>query len=739
MKQVLQPRRGNPLVRDVPSPPTPRGGVLVHTAFSVISAGTERSRVELSRKSLLGKARERPDLVREVVERARREGLRSTREAVERQLDQEAAVGYSAAGVVAEIGPEVRGLSVGDRVACAGGGHANHAEVVSVPSNLCARVPDGVPLELAAMSTIAAIAMHGVRLSEVALGERVAVVGCGLVGQLACRLLAAAGCDVFALDIDESRTRDAARGAGGHGVVVDEWAARRVEELTRGVGVDHVLVTAAAPTNDPLVLASKIVRDRGSIVLVGAVPIEFPRAPLYDKEVSFRVSRSYGPGRYDLDYEERGLDYPIGFVRWTEQRNLESVLDLLARGRLELDDLVDEVIPVADAPRAFARLLGEGGPAPSGAILLSYPTALDAESPASNGEAPAPEGHPSDVEKTEPASDLARASKRSLGTGPVRIGLVGPGGFASRILVPALQAAGARLEVVGGGSGPSAAAAGRGLGFARVAADEQQLIADPQVDAVVVATRHGSHARLVSEALAAGKHVFCEKPLALTVDELATVVEAERSSPGTLVVGFNRRFSPHLRELEGLRRTLGGRLIANYRVSAGRLAPDHWTHDLEQGGGRILGEACHFVDCLRFLAGTHINAVYASGYGPPSLPAQSRDNVAVTLSFADGSVGTIVYAADGSPTVPKERLEVSCGPLTAVLDDYRSLQIFRDARAERRRSERQDKGHRAEIAAFLDGVRTGRAPISPDDLANVSWATLAAVESLRTGNVVEVR
>ena len=597
MKQVLQNRTGLTVVRDVPPPVCSSGSVLVQNEFSAISSGTERSRVETSQKSLLGKARARPDLVRQVTDRARREGIRSTTEAVRRKLSQETPVGYSSAGRVLEVGGGVHGFRPGDLVACAGADHANHAEIVSVPANLVAKVPDGVPLEAAAMTTIAAIPLHGIRLAQVQLGEWVAVVGCGLVGQIACRLLQAAGATVVALDIEQKRV-DQALEAGAHaGLVSDSRSVESISRLTNGRGVDHVLVTAAAPSSDPLLLAAEIARDRGTIILVGDVPVAFPRAALYDKELAFRISRSYGPGRYDRQYEEKGLDYPIGYVRWTEQRNMEAVLALESSGQLDLSDLI-EVVPVDEAQLAYERLV-DGSARPTGALVLSY------------GAEPAAAAVPRSV--TVPSMPSSQPRRRTQGQ--VRIGLVGPGNFAARVLVPSLVAAGAKLEVVGGGGGPSAEAAGRRLGFTRVAETGEAVIADEAVDAVVIATRHATHASLVARALEAGKHVFCEKPLALSVEELEHVLEAAARSDGVLAVGFNRRYSPLLREARAFLSSLSVPLASTYRVSAGRLPTDHWTHDLDAGGGRILGEGCHFVDSLAFLAGSPVTQVSTTGYG----------------------------------------------------------------------------------------------------------------------------
>ena len=727
MKQVLQSRTGLTVVRDVPPPPCPPGSLLVRNEHSVISSGTERSRVTLSQKSLIGKARERPDLVRQVVDRARKEGIASTRTAVTRQLSQETATGYSSAGTVIEVGAGVSGFNPGDRVACAGAGHANHAEIVSVPANLCARIPDGVGTETAALTTIAAIALHGIRLADVTLGDRVAVVGAGLVGQIACRLLQAAGAEVYALDIDAGRVEQALAAGADHAFTIGDGTATEVIAATGGIGIDQSVITAAAPSNAPLLLAGEIARDRGTLVVVGDVPTELPRSLLYGKELTLKVSRSYGPGRYDRDYEERGIDYPIGYVRWTEGRNMEAVLSLQARGRLDLADLIEEVLPVDSAVEAYARLTGPPEERPRGALVLEYP-----KSENGNGHHPAAE--------RKPAARPATSDGPQAVEGPVRIGLIGPGGFASRVVVPALTAAGAELELVGGGSGPSAEAATRQLGFKRFAQSEVDVIEDGDVNAVAVCTRHITHAELVARALDADKHVFCEKPLAMSIDEVHEVVEAARDSAGIVAAGFNRRFAPMVRELREFLKNgqESAPITATFRVAAGNLPEEHWTHDLEQGGGRLIGEGCHFVDTLTYLAGSPVVEVHAMGHGQAGAPVQARDNVVVNLTFEDGSVGTVAYVADGSPRVAKERLEAFCGKRTAVLGDYRELELFDERSKDSKKARSQDKGHNEELRRFVEGVREGRYPVPLEEVANVSLATVAIVESLRTGRPVRV-
>ena len=721
VKQVLQDPSGATVVRDVPAPPCPPGSILVRNRFSAISSGTEGARVALAKKSLLAKARERPDLARQVIDRARVEGIRSTHQAVKRKLREAVAVGYSSAGHIAEVGRAVPGFDVGDAVACAGGGHANHAELVSVPVNLCAKVPREVPLETASLTAIASIALHAIRLSDVHVGDRVAVIGCGLVGQLAIRLLLASGAEVVALDVNGVRAERAQRAGAAAAFAVDADVARTVRSWASGHGVDAAIVTAATRANDPLVTAAEIARDRGAVVLVGDVPVEIPRSLMYEKELSFRVSRSYGPGRYDRAHEELGLDYPIGYVRWTEKRNMEAILALQAAGRLDLGDLVEEVVPVDEAARAYERLAAPADERPAGALLLAY----DADA------GPAPE--PLTLSSPAHRGRVATTSERRS---PVRIGLIGPGSFASRVLVPAFVRAGAQLEVVGGGSGPSAEAAMRQLGFSRIAPDAAAVLAEDDVDAVVITTRHATHADLVVQALEAGKHVFCEKPLGLTQDEVEAVLAAAEHARGILSVGFNRRFSPLLRELRAF---VGGEtepVAATYRVSAGRLDEGHWAHQLDEGGGRILGEVCHFVDSLRFVADADIELVYAVGYGDEQAPLQARDNVAVSLGFANQSIGTILYLAEGSPRVPKERLEAYAAGRTAILDDYRRLELLGRGHSRKRGSRRREKGHRQELEAFLDAVARGEPPVPLAEVGNVSLATVAVVESIRTGRPV---
>jgi predicted dehydrogenase len=687
--------------------------------MSVISSGTERSVVQASQRSLMARVIDRPELALKAVDRVRRDGLRRTRDMVREQMQTEFATGYSCAGTVIEVGQAVRGISVGDRVACAGAGRANHAEVVCVPHNLCARIPDGVPIEAAALTTIAAIALHGVRLADVRVGERVAVIGCGLVGQIACRLLLAAGAEVYALDLDPDKVAWAVEAGVAHGVPVGPGAADAVRVESGGIGVDQVLVTAAAPSNDPLLLATEIARDRGAVVLVGDVQIDIPRDALYMKELAFRVSRSYGPGRYDPDYEDRGLDYPIAYVRWTEQRNMECVLDLQARGAMTLRDLIEDVVPIERAQEAYARLSGPPEQRPRGALAFAY---------ASDGDAV--------VNGSRRRVRRSRSVAPRTSPGAIRLGVIGPGAFANRVLLPAFARAGAELVATAGGSGLSAEATARRSGSAR-AITEEELIGTDDVDAVVIATRHDSHAELARRCLESGKHVFCEKPLALDAAGLESVMAAEASAQRVLMVGFNRRFAPHVRTAREFL-AAGGRITGVYRVSAGAIDPTSWVHDLELGGGRLIGECCHFFDTLAFLAGSPIAGVHASGFGGPSLALQSHDNLLLSIDFADGSIASLAYVSSGASSVAKERAELFAGERTVILDDYTAVEMHSGAETSRAHLRVQDKGHDEEVRQFLHAIRTGALPISLAEIENVHRACFAAVESLRTGLPVPV-
>lgn len=709
MKQVLQSLRdGKTIVTEVPVPAVRAGCALVRTAVSLVSAGTERMVVEFAEKNLLGKAQSRPDLVRQLLDKARREGLISTLEAAFNRLDQPMVLGYSSAGTVEAVGAGLHGIKVGDRVACAGGGFAVHAEYAVVPQNLLAPLPENVDFESAAFTTLAAIALHGFRLAQPQLGERVAIIGLGLLGLLSVGIARAAGCSVFGIDLSPERISLAQQ--MGATAVLRADAEQAGSVFSQGKGFDIVLICADTRANDPIELAGVLARDRARVVAVGAVGLEIPRKIFYEKEIKLLISRSYGPGRYDPGYEERGQDYPIGYVRWTEGRNLESVVELLATGKLDVKPLITHRFPIEQAPAAYELITGKTK-SPFLGVLLTYTPA-----------------------QTAP---LRRIEFSTVPRQPLQdepgLGVLGAGNYANAVFLPNVVKAGGTSRVgVATGTGLSAQHAARRYGFGYASSDESELLSDPNVNVLAVLTRHNQHARQVLAGLRAGKSVFCEKPLALTEAEL-NEIEQTIAAPNAplLMVGFNRRFAPFAVQLKDFLRGSGEPLFAHYRVNAGWLPANHWTHDPVVGGGRIIGEGCHFIDFLTFLVGAPPVQITAQ-----ALPDGSRyrrgDNALLTLAFADGSLGTISYASNGDKSFPKERVEVFCGGRVGVLDDFRSLELVKDGRRKVIQNRlRQDKGHLAAWQAFLSAVKTGgQPPIPYYELISVSRAAIQAAAQL---------
>jgi predicted dehydrogenase len=727
MKQIVQSyRTGDLKLMDVPAPALLPGCVLVQTAFSAVSLGTEGKKVATARQSLLGKARSRPDLVQQVIRAAQREGITATYHKVMNRLDEPVPLGYSAAGAVIAVGAGVEGFRVGDRVAC-GGESAAHAEVLSMPVNLCARMPEGVSLEHAAFTTIGAIALQGLRQANVTLGECVAVVGLGLLGQLAVQLLKVNGCRVLGIDLDPAKVALAEKLGADLGLARgDSTLEAAVSTFSRGYGVDAVLITAAGASNDPVELAVQMCRDRGRIVVVGGVSMDLPRDACYYKELEVKLSRSYGPGRYDSLYEEKGIDYPIGYVRWTEQRNMQAFLDLLAAGELNLDGLITHRFPFDQAEQAYALLTSDRpeAPAPLG-IVFKYDLARDYLA--------------SPTQRIYTATQHAtRNTQRAVG-----IGFIGAGSFARKFLIPPLvKHPHARLVGVATATGISGQSTAQKFGFAYSTGDYGRILDDPDIGAVFIATRHNLHAQLAIEALQAGKAVFVEKPLALTYEQLAAVTAAYEESatciprptsnlqPPIFMIGFNRRFAPLTQEM--CRFSVGREpMVIHYRVNAGFVESKHWVHDPEEGGGRILGEVCHFIDLIATLVGYPVRSVYAVGMD--NIGRYHDDNVSITLAFADGSVGSVLYLANGDTALPKERIEVFRQGTTAALDDFCRLELYRDGHRTVKKSA-QDKGHRAEVLAFVKAVCKGsESPVPFADCVASTLTTLQAVESLRQG------
>ena len=706
MKQLLQNMKtGRTSVEDVPMPSPLPGMALVKTEASLVSAGTERMLVEFAEKNLLGKARSRPDLVRQVLDKARREGLMPTVQAAFNRLDQPMPLGYSLAGTIVELGDGMDGFTLGQRVACAGANYAVHAEYAIVPRNLITPLPDDVDFESAAFTTLGAIALQGFRLAEPQLGESVAVIGMGLLGLLTGQIAVAAGCKVLGIDINLARI-ELASSLGLHACLREE-AESTAQTFTANRGFDNVIICADASSNDPVELAGAIARDKGRVVATGAVGLTIPRNIYFKKELSFINSRSYGPGRYDPVYEEAGVDYPIGYVRWTEGRNLEAIVELMSAGKLEVSPLISHRFPIEEAVRAYDIITGKRVE-PFLGVILTYP------------------GGTIDVRSKR----IEFRTPTLPGTPHVALGVLGAGLFANATLLPSIKKVdGIELVGIASAGGLHAQHAARKFGFAYATSSDDEIINDPNINTVAILTRHNTHADLVVKALKAGKHVFVEKPLAIDGDQLSSISEQLGTSSSMLTVGFNRRFAP-------LAETLSSRLVdrteplyAHYRINAGYIPLDHWTQDPAIGGGRLIGEGCHFIDFITFLVGAP--PVSVSTVALPDNGKYREDNLSMTFTFPEGSIGVVDYLANGDKSFPKERVEVFCGGQIAILDDFRRLEMVVNGRRQVVKSP-QDKGWKGEWAALSRAICEGKeAPIPYDQLIGVTRATFAAVKSLR--------
>jgi predicted dehydrogenase/NADPH:quinone reductase-like Zn-dependent oxidoreductase len=701
-------KSGQVAVHDVPAPELQQGGILVRTAFSAISAGTEKASVEAGRKSLLGKAMARPDLVKQVLDYARSNGVKAARQKVQARLETLSALGYSCSGFVLEAG--AAGFRPGDRVACAGVGYASHSEINFVPANLAVRIPDGVSLEAASLTTIGAIAIQGVRQANVTFGETAAVIGVGLVGVLAIQILRAAGCRVVAIDLSSERAAKAIELGAHLGLSTGDPALERAVASFSRYGVDAALITAATKSAEPLELAARLLRDRGRISVIGDVGMGVSRANMYRKEISLAMSRSYGPGRYDAHYEEGGQDYPIGFVRWTEKRNMEAFLDLLSAGSLQIEPLLAHRFAVEEGSKAYAAV--EAG---------AYTGIIDYHAPGDRSPAALPARAP----QPRPINKL-------------RVGCIGAGGFARGIIFPLLRSsAGLVLESVATSTGAAAASARTGFGFT-IAESPSNLLDNPNVDAVFILTRHNSHGDYVKSALESGKRVFVEKPLAVNREQLEMVrtvyakALAENQSP-FLMVGFNRRFAPLTEKLMHFFTNRTEPMLVHIRCNAGFIPRDSWIQDPENGG-RIIGELCHFLDWARAVVGCPMQTVTAAAL--PDAGRYHRDNLSATISFRDGSLANLLYLANGDRAVAKEYFEVFCGGGIARMDDFKTLSLSRDGKTETFKGGR-DKGHRREMELTIEAMEQGKdAPIPFAELLEVTEAAFAVEEAIRTQRTV---
>ena len=663
----------------------------------------------------LRKARARPDLVRKVLSKAGQDGLLATARIVKNLVSAPLPLGYSCAGYVHTVGAQVSDIQPGQRVACAGLGYANHAELVYVPRNLLVPIPDAVSFEDSAFVTVGAIALQGVRQAQLTTGETVLVIGMGLVGQIAAQICSASGCRVFCTDPDNAKIELALMlGAEGGSSARGEDLAGAVNRFTRSRGVDAIIICAATKSSEPMQVAAALARDRARIVAVGDVGHDIPRRAFYEKELELRQSRSYGPGRYDPIYEEHGVDYPLGYVRWTENRNMEAFLDLVSTGRVTVSGLITHRFDVERALEAYALVTGERKEQFIG-IMLQY-----------------------DSDREQPTEVQLAPVARSKGSrGNLSFGVIGAGQFAQGILLPSLKAVGSvRFQSVCTGSGLTSVNVARKYGAAKCTSDYRAVIADPDVDVVIVATRHDSHAQIVIEALEADKHCFVEKPLALTSDELQAIADAERRSDAVLLTGYNRRFSPMAVVLREAFEDVP--LNIHYRVNAGAVAGNVWQQDTVVGGGRIVGEICHFVDTLQYLSGALVSSVTAQAVGQHEIGAADPDNLAVLLSFGNGSVATILYTSTGDPGFPKERIEMFGGGCVGIIESWRSVRLTGDQRYRKRAWLQAQKGFREEMAAFMAGVRAGLSPIPVVEQLHTALVTFAIRESLRVGQTVEV-
>ncbi len=710
MKQILQDMaKGGTTIAEAPAPQVSAGHLLIHSRTSLISAGTERMLVGFGKASYLDKASQQPEKVKMVLEKARTDGLMTTVEAVQSKLAQPLPLGYCHVGTVAEVGARVAGFKAGQRVVSNG----SHADVVKVPKNLCAHVPDSVNDEAAAFTVVASIGLQGIRLAQPTLGESFVVTGAGLIGLLTVQLLRAHGCRVLAIDFDAAKLALAQQfGAEICNPGAGEDPVTAGIAFSRGQGVDGVIITASTQSNDPVTQAAQMCRQRGRIVLVGVTGLALNRADFYEKELSFQISCSYGPGRYDPAYEEQGHDYPRGFVRWTEQRNFEAVLDMLASGQLDVAPLISHRFAFEQAPEAYALLTADKSAL---GIVLVYSS--------------------EPVSRMLPQVTLSAA--RHFHTNQPVLGFIGAGNYASRMLIPAFKQAGAQFHTIVTAGGISGVIHGDKAGFAHASTDTSAMLADPAINTVAVVTRHDSHAGLVAQALAAGKHVFVEKPLAIDAAGLDSVQQAYEATHTSgngpqLMVGFNRRFAPQVQKMHALLQSVREPKSFIMTMNAGDIPADHWTQDVAVGGGRIIGEACHFIDLMRFLAGSPIVSVQARRMGDTPGVAITEDKASITLGFADGSFGTILYLANGAASFPKERVEVFAAGRVLQLDNFRKLSAYGWPKFKKIALWKQDKGQQNCAAAFLAGIQNGTPAIAAEEIFEVSQYTIEIANILRT-------
>jgi len=717
MKQIVQNFKNGQLgLKEVPAPTTSTGGVLVKTINSLISIGTEKMMLDLARKSMVGKAKERPDQVQQVINKVKKEGLKTTYQKVMNKLEEPKALGYSCSGIVLEVGENGGNFQMGDRVACAGAGYANHAEINFVPKNLAVRIPDSVSFEDAAYTTLGAIALQGVRQTEPSLGDVVFVMGLGLLGLITVQLLKANGCVVIGSDLNPNRVKQSQKFGIDYAFIGDQGdMLSKVNSLTQNQGVDAVIITASSKSNKPIELAAELARQKGRVVAVGMVPMNVPRNAYYLKELDLRLSMSYGPGRYDPYYEERGQDYPYAFVRWTEQRNMKAVLTLIAQGKLDVNSLTSQRFKFEKAEEVYEKIMQDKGDYLG--VLFDYK-----------------KRHKNDkVLKIKSDNEKNKESN-------IIVGLIGAGSYAGSMLIPHIKKhLDCSIYGIATGTGISAEDAAKKYSAQLVTTDYQELLKSKNINTVFITTRHNLHAEQVVDSLKSNKHVFVEKPLALSLKELDLIKKSQNDHHNILFVGYNRRYSVLANKLKAFFE--GGNNVMNiiYRVNAGFIPKDHWTQDPGVGGGRIIGEVCHFIDFLIYLSNSLPVEVYTSGLSLNHEEQVVEDNISAVFRFKNGSVGTIIYAANGDSAMEKEYIEVFSDGKSAKLVDFKELYLYERSKKKRIKLANQDKGQQAEIKFFFDLIKGDlKQNYSFEDIYCGSLATFKILESLRTGKPIQI-
>ncbi len=708
MKQIIQSyKTGKMEVVDVPIPTCNDSGVLIKTESSLISAGTEKMLIDIAKKSMLGKAKARPDLVKQVLNKMKKEGIKNTLEKVQAKLEVPIPLGYSCAGEVKLASQNTTGLKAGDRVACGGVGFANHAEVNYVPQNLTVKIPDNVSYDEASFATVASIALQGVRQLDPTLGEKIAVYGVGLIGLITVQLLKANGCDVIAIDINDTKLEQAKK-MGADVICKADTLQSVVEDFTQGHGTDGVIITASTKSNDVIVSAGEISRLKGRIIMVGLTPIDIPRDIYYKKELDFRLSMSYGPGRYDPTYELKGIDYPLSYVRWTEQRNMATILSLISQGRLDIKSLITHRYDFADVLDAYRLVSGEIEENYIGIVLQYKNKSLE--------------------QKTFKVNVTAKQK-----TDHLNWGIIGSGNFAQAVALPNLKKAGCNFHTLYEPNGVNATVVSRNYNFKQITTDEKELFENDEINSIMITTPHNTHAGLVKKGLENNRNVLVEKPIAITEEELKEIKAAYEKSNSVLMVGFNRRFSPHAEAMRNAAEKLQTPLVMNYIVNAGAIPVDHWTQDKEVGGGRIIGEVCHFVDFMQKISGELPVSVFANAINTDNKNFSNNDSVNISIEFSKGSIGNISYFAVGDKALEKEYFEFSGDGCTAKMVDFKKTIISKAGKKQKIKTGSQEKGFVEEYKAFTAATKNGQSPISFESLYLTTLTTIRAIESINTG------